>query len=197
VSYHCIGLRRWRATGAGGELVRPSMKDCRNDRLLVKRLGGPLLGFVLLLGSFALGRPESAFAQAGSTGGVISKQDKSISGVDDNTGSQHAVPARKLLRSTVSRRTEEKAHDTSSGCGRIVGAWQWPFGQKITFSSGGLTQSSRGDTGKWMCERSIVVASWKSGNIDRITLSPDGTQVSVTNNVVGRFSGIHRIGTSQ
>jgi hypothetical protein len=60
-----------------------------------------------------------------------------------------------------------------------------------------LTQSSRGDTGKWICERSTVVASWKSGNIDRITLSPDGTQASVTNNVVGRFSGIHRIGSSQ
>jgi hypothetical protein len=49
--------------------------------LLVKRLGWPLLGFVLVLGFFALGWPESAFAQAGSTGGVIGKQDKSISGV--------------------------------------------------------------------------------------------------------------------
>ena len=51
-----------------------------------------------------------------------------------------------------------------------------------------MTQSSRGDTGKWICERSTVVASWKSGNIDRITLSPDGTQASVTNGTAFRSS---------
>jgi hypothetical protein len=48
--------------------------------LPVKRLFGRVLGFALLLGLFALCQPEGAFAQAGSTGGTIGKQDKSISG---------------------------------------------------------------------------------------------------------------------
>lgn len=197
MSYHCFGLRRRRATAAGSELVRPLMKYCTDDRLPVKRLSGRPLVFALLLGLFALGQQESALAQAGSTGGTVGKQDKSISGVDDTTHSRHAVPASKLPRSTGSRRAEEEAHDKSSGCGRIIGVWQWPFGQKITFKSSGSTESSRGDSGKWTCEKSTVVASWKSGYIDHVTLSPDGTQLSVNNNVFGSFSGIHRISSSQ
>jgi hypothetical protein len=128
-----------------------------------------------------------AFGQAGSTGGTIGKQDKSISSAGDAVDSQRAEPER-LPRSASPRRAEEKAHDTSSGCGRIIGEWQWPLGQKIVFKSGGLTQSSRGDTGTWTCKERTVIASWKSGYIDHVTLSPDGTQLSVTNNVFGSFS---------
>jgi hypothetical protein len=49
-------------------------------RLPVKRLSGRLLGFATLLGLLAACQQESAFAQAGSTGGTIGKTDKSISG---------------------------------------------------------------------------------------------------------------------
>jgi hypothetical protein len=59
------------------------MKDCIDDRLPVKRLSRRLLGFVMLLGLLALGQQESALAQAGSTGGTIGKQDKSISGGEE------------------------------------------------------------------------------------------------------------------
>jgi hypothetical protein len=80
MSYHCIGLRRRCATVAGSELVGPFMKVCIDDKLPVKGLSRRLLGFILLLGLFALGQQERAFAQAGSTGGTIGNQDKSISG---------------------------------------------------------------------------------------------------------------------
>jgi hypothetical protein len=59
------------------------MDDCIDDRFPVKRLSGRLLRFVLLLGLFALGLQERAVAQAGSTGGTIGKQDKSISGGEE------------------------------------------------------------------------------------------------------------------
>ena len=53
------------------------MKDCVDDRLPVKRLCRRLFSGTLLLGLFAISQQESAFAQAGLTGGIIDKQDKS------------------------------------------------------------------------------------------------------------------------
>jgi hypothetical protein len=56
------------------------MKDCRNEGLSMKVRVRLLPGFALLLGLFALGQQHDAFAQAGSTGGTIGKQNKETSG---------------------------------------------------------------------------------------------------------------------
>jgi hypothetical protein len=53
----------------------------------------------------------TAFAQAGSTGGTIGKQDKSISGVEDTTDSHHSVPTEKassVCRSTGNNPAERR-----------------------------------------------------------------------------------------
>ena len=154
----------------------------------VKRLIGQLLALLMLSGLFALGQPENAFAQAGSTGGTIGKQDKSISGGSDAVAPERALLVRKPSRPRSQGRADEREHDASSGCAGIVGEWQFPLGQKIIFKSGGSTQSSFGDTGTWACAKGTVVTSWKRGYRDHITLSPDGTQLSVINNVFGKFS---------
>ena len=50
------------------------------------------IGLALLaLSHFAFADVSPAFAQAGSTGGTIGKQDKSISGVNDTTNSRRAA----------------------------------------------------------------------------------------------------------
>ena len=71
----------------------------------MKRFNGQLLGFALLSGLFMLGRQPDALAQAGSTGGVIGKQDKSISGGEEADrprprqipGERHLAPGGPLV----------------------------------------------------------------------------------------------------
>jgi hypothetical protein len=97
------------------------MKDCIDDRLPVKRFSGRLFGFVLLLGLFAPGQQESAFAQAGSTSGTIGKQDKSVSGDEETRSSSPS--ARKKLPTRPAKPNE----GAGSACGwipaNIVGTW--------------------------------------------------------------------------
>lgn len=81
---------------------------------------------------------------------------------------------------------------SSGACSRIVGAWRWPLGQEVVFTSGGSTRSTNGDTGSWTCAHKMVVASWRSGFVDRITLSADGSKLSVTNNSFGSFLGTRK-----
>jgi hypothetical protein len=96
------------------------MDDCIDDRFPVKRFGGQLPGFVLLLGLFTLGLQERSLAQAGSTGGIIGKQDKSMSG-----GEEADRP-----RAEPHPKRPAKVRETSSGrsCGSIVGRWSWYLG---------------------------------------------------------------------
>jgi hypothetical protein len=94
------------------------MKVCIDDRLPVKRLSGRLLGVALLLALFALGQQENAFAQAGSTGGTIGKQDKSISGGDE-TDRPRAAPLEKRPAANT-RETPSRASKNS-----LIGRWQW------------------------------------------------------------------------
>ncbi len=165
------------------------MKICVGDGLPVKRLRGRLLGFALLFGLFALGQHESAFAQAGSTGGTIGKQNKSISGVDDAAGSQYAVPASKLPRSTGSRRAAEKAskqdEGTGSVCGRIPGVWTangWYnaiYGRgDVVLNADGSARHVSGIIGTWTCRGGHFVMDWKNWAHGEGTLSNDGNTVT-------------------
>jgi hypothetical protein len=93
------------------------MKDRIDERLPVKRLSRRLLGFALLSGLFALGQQESAFAQAGSTGGIIGKQDKSISGGEDRS----APPAQRSKRSARTRDDDSTSGQTAAS---LRGYWR-------------------------------------------------------------------------
>jgi hypothetical protein len=83
------------------------------------RIGRPLI-FTVLLGLFVVGQREGAFAQVGSTGGTIGKQDKSISG-DEETRSSSSGARKKPTQPA------KPNEGTSSACGRIpaniAGTW--------------------------------------------------------------------------
>jgi hypothetical protein len=92
------------------------MNDGRSDGLPVKRLSGRLVGFVLLLAFFALGQSESAFAQAGSTGGTIGKHDKEVSG-DSTSPESKARSLAPRPRATESERIIVTSATLGANCG--------------------------------------------------------------------------------
>jgi hypothetical protein len=149
------------------------MKVCIDDRLPVKRLSGRLLGFALLLGLFALGQQESAFAQAGSTGGAIGKTNKSQSG---ETPSIREVP--KLHKQASSPRNID-----GSSCGKMPGVWSWFNGGDVIVKSDG-TMTHNSESGTWSCKNDKIVMFWKEGWTDRLTLLRDGTHLKGTNGFV-------------
>ncbi len=150
----------------------------------------PKAAKLLLLASallaIALAKPDAAQAQAGQTGGVIGKQGKSTSSEDETPAAHGSAPARKP--SGPARRTEAPAQAPSSGCSGIIGQWRWLLGTSVVFTANGSNQRSSGDSGTWSCAKGIVVATWKSGYVDTITISPDGQHLSITNSAGLHFS---------
>jgi hypothetical protein len=150
------------------------MKDCINDRLPVKRLSGRLLGFALLLGLFVLGQHESAFAQAGSTGGTIGKQDKSIS-----SGEELQAPVPRRPRSKPPNSTATKQSEDGRGCGRIVGAWKWSNNVDVVVKPDGTADATDGGHAILTCDSGMYVFKWSGvGNMSRLTLAADGKRMS-------------------
>lgn len=124
MSHHRVGLRRWRATGAGSELGVPlKMKGRIDERLPVKRAGRRLPGFIVLLGLLALGQQESAIAQAGSTGGTIGKTDKSISGEGNGADPRSPVNSRSKGKRPVESAASDQSSTARSKCTNIEGVW--------------------------------------------------------------------------
>jgi hypothetical protein len=83
----------------------------------VKYSGGRLTGFALLLWLFVAAQSQVAFAQSGSTGGVIGKQDKSVSGGED-VAEPHAV--KKSQRRPIEGSVSDRSSDVS-----VVGRWHY------------------------------------------------------------------------
>ena len=135
-------------------------------------IGVPLLGLSLL----AFANVSSALAQAGSTGGTIGKQDKSVSGGDE-ADRPHAAPRSK-------RSATPKVASSGSSCSRIVGTWKWGGGlglTKMVFDQNGtVRQTLTGSTGSWSCAGTIVKTVFANGSTDRIAISRDGNSLSVT-----------------
>ena len=80
----------------------------RRGRLPVKGMIGRLIGSILLLGLFAANQPV-AFAQAGSTGGVIGKTDKSVSGGGEGASREPRAKSRATSRASVRPRPEARS----------------------------------------------------------------------------------------
>jgi hypothetical protein len=116
-------------------------------------------------------------AQAGSIGGTIGKQDKSISGGEE-VDRQRAAP--------LPKRSAASARETASGrsCNRIVGTWSWypSINDAIFHKDGTALHPSSGTTGKWSCAGNTVNVVWSNGGTartDRMTLSQDGNGIFV------------------
>lgn len=93
---------------------RVALKDRRNDGLQ-RKASRQALAFVLL-GLFALGQQESAFAQAGSSGGIIGKQDKELSGDSSAPESKSRSPSPRP-RATEGGRITVTSATLGANCG--------------------------------------------------------------------------------
>ncbi|MBI4275518.1 MAG: hypothetical protein HY659_12555 [Rhizobiales bacterium] len=118
--------------------------------------------------------PPFVLAQAGSTGGTIGKQGKSISGgEDENPPRQPAPPS--------GQRTS---------CPNIVGVWNsWASGlfgkADTTFGNDGTAKHRSGIPGTWKCESGQLVMTWGSGGVEHFTLSPDRKKIIRSDGAVG------------
>jgi hypothetical protein len=116
---------------------------------------------------------QTAYGQAGATGGTIGKQDKSVSGGEERTAPKRSA------RPTRSRET----HSTT--CGKLAGGWSWFIGGDVFIKAGGtFAQPQTRLTGTWLCDGDHVVMLWSHGFTDRLTLSPDGMHLSGTNGLM-------------
>jgi hypothetical protein len=124
------------------------------------------------LGIALLARGGSAvFAQAGSTGGTIGKQDKSVSGGDAEGRNVRAAksPAQNPLR----------------GCGSVVGVWAFSNGNDVVVNGdGGAT--ANGWRASWTCQANLLTIRWPAF-VDNFTLASDGRSLSGKSGLTGEY----------
>jgi hypothetical protein len=116
-----------------------------------------------------------AMAQAGSTGGTVGKQDKSVSGGEEGPDARH---------------TEKKSHRavapkvSAFKCPNLTGTWNtWAAGMfgkgDATFNSDGTAMHGSGIPGKWGCEDGHLFIRWAiDGRPGEVKLSRDGKKVT-------------------
>jgi hypothetical protein len=136
---------------------------------------GASIGITLLaLSHLAFANVSSALAQAGSTGGTIGKQDKSISGGED--AAERAVPMRKPPRPA---RQSAATAPTGGPCSRIVGTWLWYNGSSVTVhSNSNKTTQSDGNSATVVCEDGTYTFTWFGSHTVHERLSSDGKRLS-------------------
>jgi hypothetical protein len=121
---------------------------------------------------------KASFAQAGSTGGTIGKQDKSFS------GGEETPPPRRDTRPAkpASAASSSPPRERETRCMAIVGTWTWYLGiTETVFNQNGSTRNSNGVTGTWTCPRAPGSATWTNGPpvTETYTMSQDGNSLSV------------------
>jgi hypothetical protein len=133
-----------------------------------------------------------ALAQAGSVGGTIGKQDKSISGGEEDR--PRAAPPPK----PSAAKTQEGA--SSRSCNRIVGTWSWypSINDSVFHKDGTALHPSSGTTGRWSCASgntvNVVWSYQGTSRTDHMTLSQDGNSIFVDSPYGGgiKFTGTRR-----
>jgi hypothetical protein len=146
------------------------------------------IGIALLtLSHLAFANVSPAFAQAGSTGGTIGKQDKSVS------GDIPAVESTPALKKPKPHRfgNDSPAKANGESCGRISGTWQWWNGGETVFRMDGTANHTSGMTATWTCSDGNYVVSWSTG-FDKLRLSPDGKRLDGSNSLGQHASGIRK-----
>jgi hypothetical protein len=118
--------------------------------------------------------PDTAFAQAGSTGGSIGKQDKSISGGEEENKPSAAIHSKQPAGSV-------KNTPSDHPCSAVVGTWSWYLGvTEMTFSEGGTWRSSSGITGPWNCIGPRTAVAISEGSKSQYVIAQDGKTMFVT-----------------
>ena len=148
-----------------------------------------LFGSTLIAAAIMLFSLSAAIAQAGSTGGTIGKQGKSVSGNEEPAPVKPAPkkePASGGKEQPAPDRAKSKAspRETISPCGRAPGVWVFNNGIDVVLKSGDVATSTKGDNGTWTCDSGMVTVIWRN-HTDRYTLSSDGTRMSGISGVLG------------
>lgn len=147
------------------------------------------IGIVLVaLSHLAFANVTSALAQAGGIGGIIGKQDKSVSGDNAPKKSDASTKKQKSHHSIAKQQNEESGNAKGASCGKIVGRWKWGPGYLVVVKRDGTAQHAGGGSGTWTCNDGHYVFVWSIGITDHISLSADGKSVDGANSF-GTFSG--------
>ena len=127
---------------------------------------------------------SGTFAQAGSTGGTVGKQDKSVSGEQKEQPEERRVAPRRTVSSPSG--SIENPHEANSSCGRIVGTWHWFNNVDVVFRANHTAEATNGDTSTWVCDGGMYRVTWRSlGQTDRITIASDGQTLSGVSTLLG------------
>ena len=145
---------------------------------------GRLAGFALLLWLFAAGQQQTAFAQAGSTGGVIGKQDKSVSGGED-------VAAPPAVKKSPRRPIEGGASDRSSDVS-VAGRWHYTADCVSGHWQGELDLA---ETSKGQFSGSFDVGTITNVHVNGTSVTFTRTWVTFTQYWIGRLVGGRLKGT--
>ena len=139
---------------------------------------GAFVGIALLaLPYFAFADVTAALAQAGSAGGTIGKQDKSVSGGDDHT----------VHHNSQSIRRSTSAPSESESCGSIRGSWRWVgvITTEVIFNSDHSIDDTSSHHGSWTCSGGLVVISWTNGYVDHLGISKDHSRLTGNAGLMG------------
>ena len=143
--------------------------------------------------ALACAQPHAAAAQAGSTGGSIGKQGKSVSGGESPPEPRRAAPQPAPARPATSRRSETpRAAEAASPCAGVAGVWTWFVGGDAVFKPNGAVEAVNGLTARWTCRDGIFTVTWVNGFVDRLTLSSDRSRLSGTNNLGFTVTGTRK-----
>jgi hypothetical protein len=130
-----------------------------------------IAGIICLIALLDLNR--IALGQAGSIGGTVGKTDKSASGGEDAKPSHLRISRPVPSSITVGKET---------GCGRVVGTWDWVFGVTRKFASNGTIPE---EGGTWTCSGDNYVLKFPDGPEDRLKMSSDGSSMSGVSSKTG------------
>jgi hypothetical protein len=163
-------------------------KICQHELLALHQ--GLLMRFaaIVVCAAIVAAVPGKAMSQAGSTGGTVGKQDKSVSGTETGEPRQSSPKAR--------RQASAAAKDSNEGsCGKFVGTWEWSHIGIVTvvFNADGSASGSNGVHGSWGCSGGVLTVTWSDGLTYRLAISSDGVHFASVANVLGfPISGVRK-----
>jgi hypothetical protein len=143
------------------------------------------LSCALIASAVSFAGVTTAAAQAGSTGGSIGKQEKSVSGAAAPEASQ---PPKSRKENRKENRREERSRHAStsssdhSGCRSIAGTWtSWAsklYGRNDTRFNADGTLWHKSSRGTWTCNGGIYHHTWDSFGVrGPYKLSADGRRL--------------------
>lgn len=151
------------------------------------RSRAPARAGAVLLVTVALAAPAFAadqirLAQAGSTGGTLGKTDRNLSG-----GGQPGP------EKSPGSKSGKQPGQAEAGCAKVAGSWTGSIGEFYILKPD-RTASHPAASGSWSCKDGRFVVRWSSGYVDTGTVSRDGKQINITNNLGQSWVGSRRSG---